>query len=114
MLGLIFNSVSIFFFEFLSDAFGIRQNSFLPNFSLLPKAAAKSLEGECYRELPYPTNNTEIIIVITPINIVPNVFLLTPLHSCNVIPHKLEIIIMKAMCKIHELAPFPSLLSPIP
>lgn len=43
-----------------------------------------------------------------------NVALLTALHSFRYKPQKLAVNMMVAMCKIQELAPFPSLLSPMP
>ena len=67
-----------------------------------------------FNELPYPTINTERIIVKIPITIVVRVFFETPFHSFRTKPHEFATKIMNAMCKIHELGPLPNLLSPMP
>ena len=65
-------------------------------------------------ELPIPTMITEIKITKIPDITVRKVLDETPFHSLKYKPQKLEVIMMVAMCKIHELAPLPNLLSPIP
>ena len=57
---------------------------------------------------------TEAMITAIPTTIVITVFLLTPFHSFNRMPHIFATKMMNDMCRIHELAPLPILLSPIP
>ena len=65
-------------------------------------------------ELPYPTTNTDRMMVSIPTVMVVFVFALTPFHYFKTIPHILATRMINAMCNIQELAPLPNLLSPMP
>ena len=72
------------------------------------------LLSENYIEFPIPTNTTDSMITAIPVVNVHFVLVETPFHSFRTIPHMLAVRIIVDMCRIHELAPLPSLLSPIP
>src|SRR5690606_17475138 len=67
-----------------------------------------------YSVLAKPTSRIERIITAIPLMMVMYVFLLTPFHSFKMTHHAVAMRIITAMCSIHDLAPFPSRLSPIP
>ena len=80
----------------------------------IDKLINEKLNDNYLSEFPYPTIKIDTSKTNIPMEMVAMVFFETPFHSLMITPQRLAIKMIKAICRIQELAPFPILLSPIP